>query len=735
MNAATADPRKDASPIAADPDSDPHLDIAARHLAGPGGPSDPVARHVLGLHWLHNHNYALGQTFTSSPDHRIRIASGQLDPGARWRVSAAREPLGPPQWMVALSQGTPEEFITAITESLIVARPGTDWTGEVHPALKEGQFNGDAALDALVAAGWREREQTSGVRRVESPDHLARAVLRPNADPLDLMGHCALAIEAGPADAGEPYWQALFTSDVPELVTSAFVRALTDPAPLRRDPERMDKHLLAHAGYTMTEDGPVPLPPAYTDHDLDLAAAQTLSSLLAFAEQVVRVDDAIAVLADQVLPSTGQGPRAPTVWGELPLEQRLLGAMLALDLVKDSARYVHRLLGLSDADAAAHSHDRFGPDGVVNRPAWDRIVGGAVPAVPLESLRFTNEDLYAAAGTVAAHVIRSIEADGVVAGFYDQPIAGRSTPDGESVCWGELPDHAQWPAHDEVRRRFTALGEAAGELFAPGMPRPAPLVEVAPAHLAGPGHLTASAPAAPLLAAGWTFADALFPRYASPCGRFRADEIPTANGTGWLTVCTDPATGKPLWILDADERTPAEITTAVHQALAAPGTARTNLRYSSWREPLAQAGWSQDSEAGHVFWSPPGDRTAMIDYTSDLVHTPGSTPGWLVTGGDIGPDVQAGWTIEMTDRAPRPLKTALATALTRTTPVARLARQVPAEHAKHLTLTPLKPRPAAPAVIISRAAAARHRTVGTGTTPADSPHVPEQHSPYPRYRR
>nr|WP_267884961.1 DUF317 domain-containing protein [Kitasatospora phosalacinea] len=692
-----------------------------------------MARHVLAFHWQHDHNQVLGQSFTSSPDHRFRIASGQLDPGARWRITAAHEPLGPPQWMAGFSENTPEELVTAVTESLIVALPDTDWTGEHHPALKEGQFAGDAALNALVAAGWREGAPVGGVRRVESPDYLARASLRRNSDPLDLMGHCALAIEAGPENAGEPYWQALFTAGTPALVTDAFVRALTDPAPLRRDGDGMDERLLAHAGLAMTEDGLVPLPPAYTDHDLDLATAQTLSSLLAFADQGVRVDDAMEVLADQVLPSTLQGPGAATSWGELPEEQRLLGVMLALDLVVDSSRYVHRLLGLSDADADAHCHGMFNPEGLVNRPVWDRVVDGAVPAVPLESLCFTNEDLYAAAGTVAAHVITCVEAPGVSEGFYDQLIASRSIPDGESVCWEDLPDHIEWPAHDEIYRRFTAAGAKAAGLFAPGMPRPAPLVEAAPGHLAGPGHLAAATPAAPLLAAGWTLAATPFTRdvrYVSPCGRISTTEVARVAGAEWLTVYTDPSTNLPLWVLCADERTPAEITTAVHQALATTyATAPADLRYSTpsgGLEPLAEAGWSEDNVAGHAFWTSPDGGTAMVDRTSNLVHAQGHAPGWLVTAGDISPGVQAGWTIEMTDRVPRSLRRALATALVRTAPVARLARQLPVEHAADLTCAPLKPRPAA-FVGIGRATAARHRSLEADTVRVSAAGVPEPH--------
>ncbi|MFI9787295.1 DUF317 domain-containing protein [Kitasatospora sp. NPDC051984] len=709
-----------------------------RYLAGAGSRTAPLARHALVFHWPRNYNRELDQTFVSSPDHRIRIASGQLDPGAWWRISAAREPLGKPQWMAAFSKDIPEEFVTAAIDSLIVPMPTTDWTGEKHPALKNGQFNGDAAMDALVAAGWRHMGGLGGVRRAESPDGLARAVLRRDADPLDLMGHCALAIEAGPEDAGEPYWQALFTADTPALVTDAFVRSLTDPAPLRRDGEWMDEHLLAHAGYTLTEDGLVPIPPAYTDKDLTLATAQTLSTLLAAADGVLSVEDVMAHLADRALPSTQTGPGPHTTWGQLPAEQQRLAAMLTLDLVMDSARYSHRLLGLSDTDATRHSRSLFAPDGAVSRPAWQRTTRGRIPNTPLDSLTFTNDDLYAAAGAITAHAIACTEPMGVSEGFYDQPIPSRSTPDGQDVYWDDLPQHLGKPAHDEIYRRFAAVSETAGGLFAPGMPRPAPLVAAAPAYLAGPGHTAASTPATPLLAAGWNFVDApLGDIYLSPCGRIRTTATYAAGGVSWSTVYTDPSTGDPMWHFTADDRTPAEITAAVHEALAdAQATTPADLRYpalSGGLEPLAEADWFMDNVPGHIIWTAPGGETASVSRTiSASAIADGANPHWMVCGGDLQPGGQ-GWYIEMADRVPRPLLTAVAAALTSTEPVARLARQIPPEHRLHLDTVPLEWRTAAPPA--DRAAAARRRPLdGKATTPGPHPADPPR-TPLPAPRR
>ncbi|MEY9848446.1 hypothetical protein ABH940_005549 [Streptacidiphilus sp. BW17] len=215
--------------------------------------------------WLHHYEGALDQDFVSSPDMRFRVGLNQLDPGAWWQIAAARMPLGPPQWQAGFSKDTPEELVAAVAEQLLYADDQIDWTGEAHPALREGEAGLQEAADLLLRAGWRETRSADGGRRLESADGLARADLRPQADRFDLMGRPALAIEAGPADAGIPYWQALFTTDAPGLVTSAFVRALTDPAPLHRDPAWMDEQLLIDLDRLSNTDARRHRPPLFND--------------------------------------------------------------------------------------------------------------------------------------------------------------------------------------------------------------------------------------------------------------------------------------------------------------------------------------------------------------------------------------------------------------------------------------------------------------------------------------
>ncbi|MEY9876273.1 hypothetical protein ABH931_005783 [Streptacidiphilus sp. MAP12-33] len=364
----------------------------------------------------------------------------------------------------------------------------------------------------------------------------------------------------------------------------------------------------------------------------------------------------------------------------------------------DSARYSHRLLGLDD--------DTTGQ-------VWQNLTRGSVPAVPIADLRFTNEDLYAAAGTIAAHMIATTDdPSGILEGFHGEPISSRADEATSQRFWDQHPDHIAQPAYDEICRRFTAVHDSSGDLFAPGMPQPPVLVSAAPAYLAGPGHNTATIPAAPLLAARWSRVEVPSGDvYLSPCGRIRTTALHSAAGTSWSTAYTERATGDQLWHVTADVRTPAEITAAIHEALAASqATAPADLRYpalSGGLEPLAEADWFMDSVPGHIVWTAPDAEMASVGRTTSVsALAEGANPHWRFSGGDLQPGGQ-GWYIEMADRVPRPMLTAVATALTNTDPVARLARQIPQEHRVYMDIVPLEWRAAAPAG--DRAAAARRR--------------------------
>ncbi|GAA2274597.1 hypothetical protein GCM10010430_70750 [Kitasatospora cystarginea] len=257
--------------IPADPDT--AIDITPTYLAGREHTDRVFDRLVEQWAWGRSTSHELGQTFAWSPDHRFRLGDGQLDPGARWRIAAAKEPLGPPEWQAAFSEEVPPEIIMAVTEELARTGSSTDWTGEAHPALQT-PADRQALIRTLRDAGWRSTYK-QGVLDLEAPDELARVQVRldPPGDPLDLMAHPHLYVEIGPRGNGgyPPYWQAMFTTAAPAVIVDALARALTDPAPLKRDRDWMDEDLLAHLGQGL-EDEPAPAETHNEDQTVDHAA-------------------------------------------------------------------------------------------------------------------------------------------------------------------------------------------------------------------------------------------------------------------------------------------------------------------------------------------------------------------------------------------------------------------------------------------------------------------------------
>ncbi|MFJ9446778.1 DUF317 domain-containing protein [Kitasatospora sp. NPDC101235] len=331
----------------------------------------------------------MSQSFAWSPDHRFRLADGQLDPGAWWHIAAARDPLGPPQWQAGFSKQTPPEFVTAVAEELARTGSGIDWTGESHPALK-APADRRTLIRTLRDAGWRSTYR-NGELDLEAPDRLARVQIRidPPGDALDLMSRPHLYVEIGPRDNGgyPPYWQAMATTGTPTVVVDALARALTDPTPLTRDRDWLDDELLEHLGEQATNDRPEntatdqpsarPEAPPYTDEDL-LALAIDLA-----AESMESIEDFqdADMIGEQVIPSTSA--TVGRTWNNLPTDQKHLAYTLVTDMVVDAARRAPVLFGREPETGSAPRR--------TSRLPTPRI------ETPLRDLWFTNEDLRAAA--------------------------------------------------------------------------------------------------------------------------------------------------------------------------------------------------------------------------------------------------------------------------------------------------------------------------------------------------
>ncbi len=609
--------------------------------------------------------------------------------------------------MAGFSTETPPEIIMAVTEELARTGSRIDWTGETHPALQPPSDR-RTLIRTLVDAGWRSTYR-AGVLDLEARDELARVQIRldPPGNPQDLMARPHLYVEIGPRGSGghPPYWQAMATTNTPTVVVDALARALTDTAPLQRDRDWMDEELLAHLGHR-TDAGPANTSP-YTETDLREAAAELCEQVLEEVEGSGPVVDWYIVT--RVIPSSQS--RTPTMWGRLPPEQRALASLLVEDMVVAAAASAPALL---DLELGANLDPR-----TASRKPTPPLT------TDLRELSFTMDDLKDAAACVAASQINAmVDRSWIAEVLHDLPVG-----DGTTWTWGSLPEAQHKQALQRIDRLLAGAVERIPELFAPDF-RPAPLALVAPVYLAGPGHDRTSA-AKPLTDRGWTTEEqGATTVYTSPCQQLRAQSTTDGYGTTWTASFHYLGSDAEDWRATADHRTPPEIVTALHAALAAgPGAlVWPSKNTEDGLTPVIAAGWDDSSTSEHLIWDAPESGMARgYRCTAPTGQRfPGESRAWQISGGKLGPGEVEGWIIEMSENIPAPLLEAVTAAMTDPTPVARLGRDLTSEHLAYLEVRPLLPK--APPGPSPRALAARTRVVlsppaptASGSTAASNP--------------
>ncbi|MFE6053079.1 DUF317 domain-containing protein [Kitasatospora sp. NPDC056446] len=671
------------------------IDVTPAYLAG-AGHTNRIFDRLVQQGWGRSADDDLGQEFAWSPNHRFRIADGQLDPGTAWRITAAPEPLGTPTWMTGFSTETPPEIIMAVTDVLARTGSSIDWTGETHPALQT-PTDRRTLIRTLTDAGWRSTYR-AGVLDLEAPDELARVQVRldPPGDPDDLMAHPHLYVEIGPRGSGgyPPYWQAMATTNAPAVVVDALVQALTDPTPLQRDRDWMDEELLARLGHR-TEASPANVSP-YTETDLREAAAELCEEVLEEIEHFDFIPEWYIV--DRVIPSSRSG--TPTTWGQLPSEQRALACLLVEDMVIAAAASSPALL---DLDLGAN---------------LDARTASRKPTPPLTTalneLPFNISDLEEPAAYAAATLINGVDLSGIADMLHDRPVG-----DGTKWTWGSLPTTEHEQALHAIDRLLTGAAARTPELFAPDF-RPAPLALVAPVYLAGPGH-DRTAAVKPLTDRGWTTEkQGNTTVYTSPCRRLRAQSTADDTGTSWTASFNYLLSAEEGWRVTADRRTPPEIVTALHTALAAsPGELiRPAGNAEDGLVPIIAAGWHDNSTREHLMWDAPDAEMASVYRCTAPTGQifVGESRAWQISGGKLGPGEVEGWTIEMSENIPAPLLEAVTAAMADSAPVARLGRDLTSEHLLYLDVRPLAPKAASGPS--ARALAARTRVVLSPPAPA-----------------
>ncbi|KQV20962.1 MULTISPECIES: DUF317 domain-containing protein [unclassified Kitasatospora] len=417
-------------------------DISPAYLAGSEHTNrvfDRLAKHWA---WERSTSRELNQQFSWSPDHRFRLADGQLDPGAWWHIAAAKEPLGLPQWQAGFSEDSPPEIVMAVTEELALTGSAIDWTGEAHPALQP-PADRRTMIRILRDAGWR-CVLRDGLLDLEAPDALARVQVRtdPPGDPFDLMGHPHLYVEVGPRGSGghPPYWQALLTTAAPTVVVDALARALTDPTPVQRDRDWMNRHLLAHHDLADKHRGAAAVAGPrrrYTKDDVRTAAAEVISdSLLWVSAQALTVRERIA---DHVVPSHSE---LRITWKDLSASAQNLAATLVADLVREAAGRTEVLVGLPPQSPRSGAGE--------NRRE--------VPQLGLTTSVFTNEDLCDTAARVCAAQISWIDEPSGLADSMDELVIASTAGQPGQLAWEDVVPAEREHAHREVRRLLDQAG-------------------------------------------------------------------------------------------------------------------------------------------------------------------------------------------------------------------------------------------------------------------------------------
>ncbi|MGW3185728.1 DUF317 domain-containing protein [Kitasatospora sp. NPDC001119] len=649
---------------------------------------------------------ALSQSFAWSPDHRFRLADGQLDPGAWWHIAASREPLASPQWQLAFSKQAPSEFVTAVAEELARTGPGIDWTGESHPALK-APTDRRTMIRTLQDAGWRSTYH-EGLLDLEAPDRLARAQIRidPPGDALDLMARPHLYVEIGPRGNGgyPPFWQAMATTGTPTVVVDALARALTDPTPLKRNRDWLHEELLEHLGEQATNDSPEntatdqrpaqPEGPPYTDEDL-LAVAIDLS-----AEAMESIEDFqdADMIGDQVIPSTWAN--VGRTWNDLPDDQKHLAYTLVTDMAVDAARRAPVLFGREPETGSAPRRTSRLPTPQVE--------------TPLRDLWFTNDDLRVAAAWVSER--RMCWDSSTLSDAMRDQIIPSTADHAEPRTWGTLPKQQREEANRRTEKLINDAAERAALLFErPSGPEP--LALVGPLYLAGPGHHSRDLAAAPLRDRGWTVTQEPDGAtvYTSPCAQVSARARTDSTGTVWTTAQCQAGLGEERWWSSADNRTPPEVVAALHEALAATLASRPdNLLCPTFPnvealDHVIASGWDNSvSRRRLLCWTAPDGEMASISRWMKPDH---QESDWVISGGALGPGRKEGWYLKMPADVPMELLAGVTKALTDPTPVARLGRDLASEHLVYLDVRPLETRHRSTSP--ARMAAARARSVTT----------------------
>ncbi|WP_282698163.1 DUF317 domain-containing protein [Streptomyces sp. CC208A] len=186
--------------------------VAPRYLAGPGDPAWVTVPLHQASGWSHGHEPLLPRVVLSSPDQQTLLRLEPVPGDQWWRITHNG---GSPatSWYASFGSRTPVELIAAVTDAL------TD-------PVRTERAMADLLLP-LRRRGW----QTAPDGDFRSPDGVVEG------ERLTLSGSASWFITAGRKE-DVPVWAVRFDGRTPTRIVAAFIKALADPAPLRRTHEQ-----------------------------------------------------------------------------------------------------------------------------------------------------------------------------------------------------------------------------------------------------------------------------------------------------------------------------------------------------------------------------------------------------------------------------------------------------------------------------------------------------------------
>lgn len=188
--------------------------IRPRYLAGPGDPAWVTAALHRASGWSYGHDPLLARVVLASPDQQALLHL-EPEPDQPWWVIRHARTASTPAWQASFGARTPAEIIASFTDALTA--PATPSTGA-------------SPYEPLRDAGWQPARDHSGLT---SPDGIAQVehFTETGSD----TWFIDVAISGHPAGL---IWRAQLGTGTPTHLISAITRALADPSPLPRDPQR-----------------------------------------------------------------------------------------------------------------------------------------------------------------------------------------------------------------------------------------------------------------------------------------------------------------------------------------------------------------------------------------------------------------------------------------------------------------------------------------------------------------